>query len=221
LALAEFFIANTEERAEETILGRLRPGWRIASADAVCEAVIDCKNRTPPITQEGAAVVRTMNVRRGRFVRANLARTDAQSFEEWTKRGKPQRGDVLITREAPIGEVCAMPDEPVCLGQRMMLYRPKQDELHPGYLLYALQSSVVQEHLLRLAGGSTVGHVRVGDIRHLPLPLPDMEMQVTIAEAMSDIDSALDQSEATIGRLQATKAALMVDLLSGRVRVPG
>jgi type I restriction enzyme S subunit len=221
LALAELFTASSEKDAEVTILGRLRSGWRIVTADDVCEAVIDCKNRTPPITDDGLAVVRTMNVRRGRFVRTNLVRTDEQSFEEWTKRGEPQVGDVLITREAPIGEVCAVPaNERVCLGQRMMLYRPRRRDLHSGYLLYALQSGAVQEHLIRLAGGSTVGHVRVGDIRNLPLPLPAMETQIVIAEAMADIDAALDQAEQAVGRLQATKAALMSDLLSGRVRVP-
>ncbi|QZP07229.1 restriction endonuclease subunit S [Caenibius sp. WL] len=221
LALAEFFVASETEEAELTVLGRLRRGWRIIAADAVCEAVIDCKNRTPPITDDGPAVVRTMNVRRGRFVRVNLARTDTQSFDEWTKRGKPQVGDVLITREAPIGEVCAVPqDEPVCLGQRMMLYRPRQSDLHSGYLLYALQSAGVQEYLLRLAGGSTVGHVRVGDIRNLPLPVPDMETQVSIAKAMTDIDRALDHSEGAVSRLQSLKSAIASDLLSGRVRMP-
>jgi type I restriction enzyme, S subunit len=221
LALAEFFLASEDQDAVATILGRLLPSWQVVAADEVCEAVIDCKNRTPPITNEGLAVVRTMNVRNGRFVRANLARTDAQSFAEWTKRGEPQVGDVLITREAPIGEVCAVPqDEPVCLGQRMMLYRPRQSDLHSGYLLYALQSAGVQDHLVRLAGGSTVGHVRVGDIRHLPLPVPDMETQVAIAEAMTDIDRALDQSEQVVAGLQAMKAAMSADLLTGHVRVP-
>ncbi|BCM16741.1 restriction endonuclease subunit S [Mesorhizobium sp. J8] len=220
LALAEFFVASDDEDAEETLIGRLRPGWRVTAAVDVCEAVIDCKNRTPPITVDGAAVVRTMNVRRGRFVRANLVRTDAQSFEEWTKRGRPQVGDILITREAPIGEVCAVPaDEPVCLGQRMMLFRPRSHELHSAYLLYALQSAGVQEHLLRLAGGSTVGHVRVGDIRQLPIPLPDLQTQVAIAEAMADVDRAIDQTVDAVALIRAQKSALMADLLSGKVRV--
>ncbi|GAA0677898.1 type I restriction enzyme S subunit [Sphingomonas insulae] len=221
LALAELFLASGGEEAETTVLGRLPAGWRVVAADTVCDAVIDCKNRTPPMTDEGPAVVRTMNVRRGRFVRVNLARTDTLSFDEWTKRGKPQVGDVLITREAPIGEVCAVPhNEPVCLGQRMMLYRPRQSDLHSGYLLYALQSAGVQEHLIRLAGGSTVGHVRVGDVRNLPLPVPDMETQVAIATAMADIDLALDHSEQAVAGLQSLKASLSADLLSGRVRVP-
>jgi len=221
IALSELFSAPEEEAGEPTILGRLPPGWRVTPAEDACEAVIDCKNRTPPIVEDGLAVVRTMNVRRGRFVRHNLARTDAASFDEWTKRGRPKSGDILITREAPIGEACAVPpDEPMCLGQRMMLYRPRETDLLSGFLLYALQSRAVQEHLLRLGGGSTVGHVRVGDIRRLPLPLPDLDKQAEISEALADIDDAIDRASAATERLRGLKGTLASDLLSGRVRVP-
>ena len=220
-ALWELFSATEDEAGELTVVGRLPQGWRVAPAEEVCEAVIDCKNRTPPIVDGGFAVVRTMNVRRGRFVRHNLATTDAASFEEWTKRGKPKPGDILITREAPIGEVCAVPDnEPVCLGQRMMLYRPRETDLVSGFLLYALQSRAVREHLIRLGGGSTVGHVRVGDIRRLPLPLPDLAKQREISDTLRDIDDAIDSVSATIERLRGLKSTLASDLLSGRVRVP-
>ncbi len=38
---------------------------------------------------------------------------------------------MYLSREKHLfGEVCAAPrDEPVCLGQRMMLYRPRSDAL--------------------------------------------------------------------------------------------
>jgi type I restriction enzyme S subunit len=220
-ALSELFSVPENSPGEPTVIGRLPPGWRVEPAEGVCEAVIDCKNRTPPIVEEGFAVVRTMNVRRGRFVKNNLAHTDSASFVEWTKRGLPKRGDILITREAPIGEVCAVPaDRPVCLGQRMMLYRPREGHLLPGFLLYALQSRGVQEHLVRLGGGSTVGHVRVGDIRRLPLPLPDLNKQEEIAEGLRDIDDAIDRASEASNCLRELKGTLASDLLSGRVRVP-
>ena len=221
LALRDLFTAGNGEEFEDTILGPLPLGWTATAAEDVCEAVIDCKNRTPPVTERGFAVVRTPNVRNGRFVRHNLLRTDPGSFEEWTSRGRPRVGDVLITREAPIGEVCAVPeDEPICLGQRMMLYRPKPTKLDSSFLLYALQSQPVQDHLRNLGGGSTVGHVRVGDVRRLPIPCPDITTQKAVAKALEEIDEALDRAAESVVRTGSVKNALAVDLLSGRVRVP-
>lgn len=221
LALRDLFTATDSEEAADTVLGPLPCGWAAVPAEDICEAVIDCKNRTPPITETGFAVVRTPNVRHGRFVRHNLVRTDAASFEEWTRRGRPKVGDVLITREAPIGEVCAVPhDELVCLGQRMMLYRPDPTKLDSSFLLYALQSQPVQDHLRNLGGGSTVGHVRVGDIRQLPIPCPPLATQITVAEMLAEIDVALDRAAESLTQTGCLKSSLASDLLSGRIRVP-
>jgi len=221
LALRDLFTAPDGEEFEDTILGPLPRGWAAIPAEDICEAVIDCKNRTPPITETGFAVVRTPNVRDGRFVRHNLVRTDPDSFEEWTRRGRPNAGDVLITREAPIGEVCAVPDdEPICLGQRMMLYRPNPTKLDSSFLLYALQSEPVQDHLRNLGGGSTVGHVRVGDIRQLPIPCPPLATQIAVAKMLEEIDVALDRAAGSFAQTADLKNSLASDLLSGRVRVP-
>lgn len=221
LALRELFVAREGEAIEHTVLGPLPRGWIAVPAEDVCDAVIDCKNRTPPITEAGFAVVRTPNVRDGRFVRHNLVRTDPESFEEWTRRGQPKAGDVLITREAPIGQVCAVPeDEPVCLGQRMMLYRPSPAKLDSSFLLYALQSEPVQDHLRKIGGGSTVGHVRVGDIRQLPIPCPTLATQITVARMLEEIDLALDRAAESFAVTTSLKHSLAPDLLSGRIMVP-
>lgn len=207
-------------RFKETEIGEIPEGWEVVPAESVCETVIDCKNRTPPITDRGFAVVRTPNVRNGRFIKKNLTFTDEISFVEWTKRGKPRSGDVLITREAPVGEVCAAPTEfEFCLGQRMMLYRPDRARLDQEFLLYSLQSTAVRRVLLERAGGSTVGHVRVGDIRTLPIPIAPLEEQRQIVSSLQSIDRQVAVLEGEQLALQALKSSLMTDLLTGRTRV--
>ncbi|MBO6561149.1 MAG: restriction endonuclease subunit S [Nisaea sp.] len=207
-------------RFKQTEIGDIPEGWEVVPAESVCEAVIDCKNRTPPITDSGFAVVRTPNVRNGKFVKKNLTFTDETSFVEWTKRGKPRPGDVLITREAPVGEVCAAPTEfEFCLGQRTMLYRPNRARLDQTFLLYSLQSDAVRRVLLERAGGSTVGHVRVGDIRALPIPIAPLEEQLLIVECLRSIDRQITVTECEQLSLQALKSSLLSDLMTGRTRV--
>jgi type I restriction enzyme S subunit len=202
-------------------LGWIPHAWQILPAEQVCEAVIDCKNRTPPEATSGHPVIRTPNVRDGRFVRQGLAFTDSLSYAIWTQRGRPSRGDVLITREAPVGEVCLLPDDmtDACLGQRMMMYRPDADVLKSEFMLIALLSDPVQKSLLDLAGGSTVGHVKVGDIRKLRIPIPSLHEQAQIIEAYAAMDVRLSSEEALIAKLRQNKSGLMDDLLTGRVRV--
>ncbi len=209
---------------KQTEVGDIPDDWNVLPADDVCLKVVDCKNRTPPVIEGGEfAVVRTTNVRNGRFVEDGLRFTDEESFNIWTKRAIPQDGDVMITREAPLGEVCLVPDNHrVCLGQRMMMYRPDTDKIESKFLLYALLSDRVQKNLRDKLGGSTVGHARVDDVRMLKVPVPpDIREQKAIAEAMSDIDELIDLLEKTIAKKRDIKTATMQQLLTGKKRLPG
>lgn len=207
---------------KDSMLGRIPVEWDVCPAENLCEAVIDCKNRTPPETVEGHPVIRTPNVRNGEFVSNNLAFTDSASYEVWTARGRPRAGDVVITREAPFGEACIIPDGVLapCLGQRMMMYQPDASKIRADYLVYAIYSQRVQQRLLELAGGSTVGHVRVGDIRALPIPHPvDVKEQERITLVLNGISAALKDELISQSKLASLRTGLIHDLLTGERRV--
>ena len=209
---------------KRTEVGVIPDEWDVVTAAELCELVVDCKNRTPPISSSGSyGVVRTSNVRNGRFVRKDLRFTDLRSYREWTARAIPQAGDVLITREAPLGEVCAVPsDLHVCLGQRMMLYRPNPELLNSGYLLNALMSSKVQRRIQEKIGGSTVGHASVHDLRTALLPLPPSNTEQTaIAQAISDAADLVDSLERLVAKKRQVKQGAMQELLTGKRRLPG
>lgn len=86
-------------------------------------------------------------------------------------------------------------------------------------MLYAIQSQRVQKHLDVISGGSTVGHVKVDDIRSLRLPRPHLEEQKLIAHAIDTARSQLRSTVESCAKLRQQKQGLMQDLLTGRVRV--
>lgn len=210
------------ELYQETAIGWISNDWIFTTCDVVCEQIIDCKNRTPPETPDGYPVIRTPNVRHGEFVDNELLFTDAHSYAIWTARGKPKVGDVVITREAPVGEVCMIPERhpEACLGQRMMLYRPNKNLIDPDFFLFALQSRQIQNRLDLISGGSTVGHVRVGDIRSLWMFMPKAKHeQHEIAKTLGQATERIRSEQARRNKLQIQKLGLMQDLLTGKVPV--
>jgi type I restriction enzyme S subunit len=58
----------------------------------------------------GVVVLRSSNIRNGRLDLSNPSFTDENHYEERSKRARIQAGDLVITREAPMGEVCLIPD---------------------------------------------------------------------------------------------------------------
>ena len=205
---------------KKTEVGEIPVSWAVHPVSAVCSDIIDCKNRTPPKSENGHPVIKTPNVREGRLLFSNITYTDEKSYIEWTKKGVPKANDIVLTREAPIGEACIIPDGiSPCLGQRTMLYRFDQSVNNPKFFLFQFLSDLVQEQLMRSSGGSTVGHVRVGDMKSFAVVRPPLEEQREIVRAIESVESLLLVIESQHTRLTQLKSGLMQDLLTGKVRV--
>ena len=71
--------------------------------------VVDCKNKTAPYSPTGIRLVRTTNVRDGKLNAIDQKYVNKETYEAWSARCKPEPWDILITREAPMGEVCLIP----------------------------------------------------------------------------------------------------------------
>lgn len=188
-------------------------GWTWATAEAVCSPVVDCHNKTAPYVSEGISLVRTTNIRDGRLLLDDMRFVDQPTYEFWSRRCPPQPGDVLFTREAPMGEACVIPaNMTVCLGQRTMLMRPSP-AITSSFLLYALLSPVVKDLIGQVAVGSGVKHLRVGDVERLPIPLPPIdEQQRIVAEVdrrLSIVREVEAEVEANLKRAQALRQSVL------------
>jgi type I restriction enzyme S subunit len=206
-------------------LGDVPAHWEAVRIKDVCEEIVDCKNRTPEPREDGTYfVVRTSCVRDGAFDFAGGYLTDLESFVEWTRKGTPQAGDILFTREAPTGEACLVPaDVQMCLGQRMMYLRPNKSQLNSEYLLHSIYGPLVRQFIDSKSKGSTVGHLRVGEIGELPILLPPLAEQLIVVMQLSKRLGQMDvlnaEAESAIALLQERRAALISAAVTGKIDV--
>jgi type I restriction enzyme S subunit len=203
---------------DTTGLPELPEGWVWASAVQVCDPVVDCHNKTAPYTASGIPLVRTTNIRDGRLVLEDVRFVDQPTYEFWSRRCPPEPGDVLFTREAPMGEAGIIPPGVrLCLGQRTMLMRPSP-AISASFLLAALLSPVVRTLIERVAVGSGVKHLRVGDVEILPIPMPPhAEQQRIVAEVDRLISIAREQEELiqqSLVRSEAFRRSLLAKCFS-------
>lgn len=100
------------------------------------------------------------------------------------------------------------------------MFQPNPEKLRGDYLVTAIYSRAVQARLLELAGGSTVGHIRVGDVRSLPIPHPRSTGEQARISSVLDSVAMLDRDTRTaLRKMKQIKSGLMQDLLTGRVPV--
>ncbi|HWS06088.1 MAG TPA: restriction endonuclease subunit S, partial [Burkholderiaceae bacterium] len=206
-------------------LGDIPAHWEVRRAKQVCIAIIDCKNRTPDLVDGGAfTVVRTTNIRHGKYIPKGSYATDQRSYTIWTQRGAPKVGDVFFTREAPVGEACMVPDLPnLCMGQRMMYFRPNPKVLDGEFFLHSIYGPVVRTYIQVEVNGSTVGHLRLGQVTAIPLlwcPLEEQRKIVThIAEGAKPLDTAISRLHREIDLLREYRTRLVADVVTGQLDV--
>ncbi|EHQ92331.1 restriction endonuclease subunit S [Desulfosporosinus youngiae] len=166
-------------------------GWDKVSILDVCSEIVDCVNKTAPII-DGVSpykMLRTTNIKQGKIDTKNCNYVDEQTFRKWTRRSIPRRGDVLLTREAPIGETGIIEsDENLFLGQRIVSYRVNDSIILPLYLLNLMQTEYFQYQIRKLARGSTVKHLSVPECNLFEVYTPPHNLQTQFATILTKIE---------------------------------
>ena len=197
--------------------------WQDFPIKDLCELAVDCVNKTAPVVdyETPYRMLRTTNVRGG-FVDAENTRFVAEeTFIKWTRRGTPKKGDVILTREAPLGDVGRLTsDNRVFLGQRLFMYRADPEKLDSEYLAYVLQSPLVQGRFRSKGFGATVEHAKVGDCENLLIPVPDLVTQKKIGSILSTYDNLIENNKRRIELLEKTARQLYKEWFV-RLRFPG
>jgi type I restriction enzyme, S subunit len=136
--------------------------------DDYCELIVDCPHSTPVWTDSGYIVIRNQNIKNGVLDLSSPSFTNETHFLERTRRAKPRGGDLVFTREAPMGEICMVPNDlECCVGQRQVLLRAKKTN-DGTYLLYAFQTPFIRRQIDgHRATGSTVSNFCIPDLKKL------------------------------------------------------
>ena len=176
----------------------------------LCSLIADCPHSTPAWTDSGYIVIRNQHIKNGRLDLSTPSFTDAEHFAHRIRRAKPTVGDIIFTREAPMGEVCLVPPGlECCVGQRQVLLRPDPSVVDGRFLLFALQSPQVQHEIAWNEGtGSTVSNVRIPVLEALRIPTPPLEIQREIGVVLGTLDDRIELLSQTNSTLESIAQAL-------------
>jgi type I restriction enzyme S subunit len=134
-----------------------------------------------------------------------------------------RNGDVLmVMSDLPNGRALAKAyfveaDNIYAVNQRVCALTAYRDS--PKYLFYILNRN---PYFLSFDDGVSQTHLLNRVFQKCPIPLPQStKEQSSIAEALSDVDSLLNDLERLITKKRAIKQAAMQELLTGKRRLPG
>lgn len=174
----------------------------LATLEEVIEKFIDYRGKTPKKTSYGIPLITAKIIKEG-FIQEVNEFIAEEDYEAWMRRGIPMENDVVLTTEAPLGEVALITtDKKIALAQRVITLRGKEDVLDNFFLKYSLQGPVMQARLRERESGSTVTGIKSSELKKVIIEFPNIEFQRRIGTTLKSLDDKISINKKMISNLE-------------------
>jgi type I restriction enzyme S subunit len=213
------------ESFQDSQLGPIPNGWNIRTIEEATSLIIDYRGRTPKKmgsdwSPTGIPAISAKNVKAGRLVRPETFNfVNEELYERWMK-DKLALGDILMTSEAPLGELYYLAlNARFCLSQRIFAMRANPVVCEPAYLYYWLESPRCQTDIINRGTGTTVEGIRQSELRKVSVLLPPPSIQKAAAKFLAAWTEQIHRNEEQTLTLSTLRDSLLPKLLSGELSV--
>lgn len=172
---------------------------------------IDYRGKTPEKSESGIPLITAKNVKNNKFSIEPQEFIPEDNYESVMTRGIPKPNDVLFTTEAPLGNVCRIPDiySKFCVGQRIITMQPYPQILTSEYLEYVLLSREFQDKLWQNSSGSTVKGIRSKLLEFITIPVFPFKMQKEFSVFVRKMEKVQSDILCSLDKLETLKKSLM------------
>ena len=165
--------------------------WKQYRLIDILDKLIDYRGKTPKKTTSGIPLITAKIIKNGR-IDTPTEFISVDDYDSWMVRGFPKVGDVVLTTEAPLGEVAQLDNENIALAQRVVTLRGKAGVLDNTYLKYYLMSNVGQQRIKARETGTTVTGIKQSELREVLVDCPPYQFQQKIASILKSIDDKIE-----------------------------
>jgi type I restriction enzyme S subunit len=185
----------------------------------LCVQITDGTHRTPTYVDFGIPFLSVKDITTGEIRFDDCRYVTAEEHVELTKRCKPERGDVLLTKVGTTGYAKVVDvDREFSIFVSLALLKIDRRRLSGKYVEHMLNSSRLQEH--SKAGTRGVGNQNLvlRFIREFPMPLPTLQQQESIAAYLDDLQAKVNGVKRLQAETQAELDALLPAVLDRAFR---
>jgi len=196
-------------------------GWNKTDLDSVISAIQSGSRPKGGVTNDRGDIPSLGGeniINPGGITLGDVKLVSLDFYYKMTK-GHLQDGDVLINKDGAqtgkVGFYKSPTNQLACINEHLFILRGIPNRIEQKYLYYTLLSQSGQHQIRSQISGSAQPGLKSGFIKGLMLDLPALlPEQAKIAEILSTVDRAIEQTEALIAKQQRIKTGLMQDLLT-------
>lgn len=172
---------------------------------------------------EGVPVFRIQNIKAGYFLDKNIQFVTQQKAEQ-LKRHSFKFGDIIVTKLGePLGLCCKVPAKyPFGLiVADLMRVRPSGIVVNTDYLVYAINSKIIQDQFKRITKGTTRARVNLTIVRDIEIPLAPLNQQNRIVdkldELLSELEKGKEQLQTALVQLKVYGQSILKHAFEGKL----
>ncbi|WP_075717766.1 restriction endonuclease subunit S [Roseburia sp. 499] len=187
--------------------------WNEYTVADVISTVIDYRGKTPKKlggdwSESGYRALSAKNIKTGKIVQPDSIRYVSEEMYRCWMKEEVQKGDILITSEAPFGQIYYWDsDEKIVLSQRLFAVRVN-NTFYPKYIYFYMTSSFFQAELDGRATGTTVVGLRQPELLKCKIYAPDYQEQKRIADTLWCIEQKINNNELINNNLEQQAQAI-------------
>ena len=153
--------------------------WPIITLGDAGVRLIDCVHKTPAAQETGYPYVGIPQMKDGRIEFGSARKISHEDFVEWTKKAKPQRNDVILSRRTNPGVTAInRTGTRFALGQNLVLLRADGNRVEPAFLKWLVQTPVWWQQIEKFMNvGAVFNSLRCADVPNFKLPIPSLKTQ--------------------------------------------
>jgi type I restriction enzyme S subunit len=186
----------------------------------IIHGTIDYRGKTPKRFDSGIPVLSAANVKKGK-IKIDDKFISKEYYDKWTTRGFIKPGDILITTEAPVGEIAKVPgDQIYMISRRVFALQVNEDLADETYIYYLLLTEGVLKYFESISHGATAPRIYKDEVLKLKIDLPDTDTQKKIAAILSSYDDLIENNNQRIKLLEGMSTEIYKEWFV-RFRFPG
>ena len=205
-------------------LGEIPAHWEVCRLRRVVSKFVDYRGKTPEKSVSGVPLITARNIK-NQSIDFSLSEEfiPEELYPKWMVRGRPERGDVVITMEAPLGETAQIVDTGIALAQRVILLKADATKITNDYLKYQFAADSGRMELRTRATGSTALGIKASHLKSSLIAVPSMceqdEISRTVRSESEEVDVLIAKVREAIGRLREFRTALISAAVTGKIDV--
>lgn len=189
---------------------------QLGTLGAVCRKISDGTHKTPTYVASGVPFVTVKNMATGQLDFSATKFISEEEHLELTKRTKPERGDILVSKDGTIGVPCPIDtDRQFSIFVSVALLKLKPELIDTKFLVSQLNTDWVQSQIREGTKGIAIRHLHLRDFRTLKLILPPLALQKKFAARVPMINAMQAEQSASRHRLDDLFQSMLHRAFSG------